>query len=73
MRLKEIKPNRWRLEEDKKGAAEVIVYLSRRLQRELVEEEALRQLANAASLPGVISPVVGMPDLHTGYGLPIGA
>ena len=23
-------------------------------------------------LPGVVSPVVGMPDIHTGYGLPIG-
>ncbi|MDI3538477.1 MAG: hypothetical protein PWP58_124 [Bacillota bacterium] len=72
MRLQETKPNRWRLEEGKKGAAEVIVYLSRRLQSELVEEEALRQLANAATLPGVVSPVVGMPDLHTGFGLPIG-
>lgn len=72
MRLKQVKPNRWRLEEGKKGAAEAIVYLSPRLHGELVEEEALQQLANAATLPGVVSPVVGMPDLHTGFGLPIG-
>jgi tRNA-splicing ligase RtcB len=72
MRLKRINPNRWRLEDGKKGAAEVIVYLSQRLRGELVEEEALRQLADAATLPGVVSPVVGMPDLHTGFGLPIG-
>jgi tRNA-splicing ligase RtcB len=36
-----------------------------------VEPEALRQLRNAACLPGVIG-VAGMPDIHTGYGLPIG-
>jgi tRNA-splicing ligase RtcB len=38
---------------------------------EAVEPEAMQQLRNAACLPGVIG-VAGMPDIHTGYGLPIG-
>jgi len=71
MRLKPAGPNRWRLENGKHGA-EAVVYLSPRLRAGLVEAEALQQLAHAASLPGVLSPVVGMPDLHTGFGLPIG-
>ena len=37
-----------------------------------LEEEAIEQLAAAAALPGVYKYVLGMPDIHTGYGLPIG-
>ena len=38
-----------------------------------VEDEAVKQLANVACMPGVIEPVVGLPDMHYGYGLPMGA
>jgi|Deesub1362A_J573_1020465.scaffolds.fasta_scaffold05098_1 tRNA-splicing ligase RtcB len=38
-----------------------------------VEDSAIQQLTNVASLPGVIEPVIGMPDMHWGYGLPMGA
>jgi tRNA-splicing ligase RtcB len=37
-----------------------------------LEEEAIEQLSAAAALPGVFKYVLGMPDIHTGYGLPIG-
>lgn len=36
-----------------------------------MEKTALQQLFDASQLPGMIS-VIGMPDLHQGYGLPIG-
>lgn len=32
----------------------------------------LKQLANVACLPGIVEPCLGMPDLHSGYGFPIG-
>jgi len=51
---------------------EIHVYLSPRLLAQFTETEALEQLYNASLLPGVVSPVVGMPDIHAGYGLPIG-
>ena len=38
---------------------------------EEIEKTALQQLFNASELPGILG-VVGMPDLHQGYGLPIG-
>ncbi|UCD03390.1 MAG: RtcB family protein, partial [Candidatus Aenigmatarchaeota archaeon] len=38
-----------------------------------IEDAAVEQLTNVACLPGVISPVVGLPDMHWGYGLPMGA
>lgn len=34
--------------------------------------EELQQLCDAAALPGVFGPVLGMPDIHAGFGLPIG-
>lgn len=49
-----------------------MVFLSAELKDEFQEEEALRQLADAASLPGVYRYVIGMPDIHSGFGLPIG-
>ncbi len=38
-----------------------------------VEDDAVQQLTNVATLPGVIGPVVGLSDMHWGYGLPMGA
>jgi tRNA-splicing ligase RtcB len=49
---------------------DVTVYGARAIV-DAVEPEALQQLRDAACLPGVIG-VAGMPDIHTGYGLPIG-
>ncbi len=39
---------------------------------ETLEEGAARQLANVATLPGIIGHSFGMPDIHWGYGFPIG-
>ncbi|ADQ15143.1 RtcB family protein [Halanaerobium hydrogeniformans] len=36
-----------------------------------IEDTALKQLFDASKIPGIIA-VIGMPDLHQGYGLPIG-
>ncbi|RTZ60026.1 MAG: hypothetical protein DSZ31_02795, partial [Gammaproteobacteria bacterium] len=38
----------------------------------LLEESAVLQAVNASRLPGVVEPVVVMPDVHVGYGFPIG-
>lgn len=46
-------------------------FLSHRL-AEGLEEGALTQLANVATLPGILRCSLGMPDIHWGYGFPIG-
>jgi tRNA-splicing ligase RtcB len=38
-----------------------------------MEDAAVQQLTNVATLPGVVEPVIGLPDMHWGYGLPMGA
>ncbi|HJJ28475.1 MAG TPA: RtcB family protein [Methanocorpusculum sp.] len=37
-----------------------------------IEDGALVQLANVATLPGILKYSLGMPDIHWGYGFPIG-
>jgi len=38
-----------------------------------MEDGAIEQLSNVCCLPGVIEPVIALPDAHFGYGLPMGA
>jgi tRNA-splicing ligase RtcB len=39
---------------------------------EYIEDEALIQLVNSTTLPGIVKYAIAMPDIHTGYGPPIG-
>jgi len=48
---------------------DVVAYVDNRI---MVEDEALRQLKNAARIPGV-RRVIATPDIHTGFGVPIGS
>lgn len=70
--LLELGPNRYRLEPRGDMKAGAVVYLSPDLLPPLREDGSLQQLADAACLPGVWDPVVGLPDIHSGFGLPIG-
>jgi len=49
----------------------VIIYADAAIER-LIEADALDQAANTATLPGLAGPALAMPDIHTGYGFPIG-
>jgi tRNA-splicing ligase RtcB len=46
--------------------------MSARMADGLHEEEALKQVANVATLPGILKAAMAMPDMHWGYGFPIG-
>jgi len=37
-----------------------------------VEPESLKQLLNVSKLPGLVGDAIAMPDIHWGYGFPIG-
>ena len=47
------------------------VYVSETLLEE-IEPEAIEQVINVASLPGIVKYSLAMPDCHTGYGFVIG-
>ena len=64
--------DRWRI--DPVGAMRVpgIVFASEALLPQVMEDEALRQVANVATLPGIVEASYAMPDVHWGYGFAIG-
>lgn len=65
-------PNCYRIRRRDEMRVDAVVYLNRELYASFVEDAALKQLTDAASLPGLVEPVIGMPDIHSGFGLPIG-
>jgi tRNA-splicing ligase RtcB len=63
---------RWRI--PKRGGMRVdgIVYASDAMMAELRDDPSLDQVANVAHLPGIVDASYAMPDIHWGYGFPIG-
>ena len=49
-----------------------IIFASRELIPDLAADRSLEQVANVATLPGIVTASFAMPDLHLGYGFPIG-
>jgi len=49
-----------------------VLFASDALARAASSDQSLRQVANVATLPGVVGASYAMPDVHSGYGFPIG-
>jgi len=71
--LKKLSEYLWELSPDFRSDMKVPcrVYASEKIIRE-TEEEALTQLVNTTTMPGVVKYTLAMPDIHSGYGPPIG-
>jgi tRNA-splicing ligase RtcB len=50
----------------------VRIFATRKLLEGSLDDLSLEQAVNAATLPGLAGPVLVMPDMHQGYGFPIG-
>jgi tRNA-splicing ligase RtcB (3'-phosphate/5'-hydroxy nucleic acid ligase) len=48
------------------------VYASREMMSDLQKDASLEQVVNVAHLPGIVGYSLAMPDIHWGYGFPIG-
>lgn len=48
------------------------IYASEKLMRQIQQDESLKQVRNVACLPGIVKYSLAMPDIHWGYGFPIG-
>lgn len=48
------------------------IYISREMIDDLQNDEAIKQVVNVAHLPGIQKYSLAMPDIHWGYGFPIG-
>lgn len=70
--LEEVAEYVWEIEQTGDMGSSARVYASEALLEEIAEDKTLEQLKNTTHLPGVVDPVICMPDGHQGYGFPVG-
>jgi len=72
--VERLDPYRWRIPRTYKPGMRTdgIVYASAEMMQEIKTDNCLEQVANVACLPGIVGPSLAMPDIHYGYGFPIG-
>jgi len=74
MDFKVKKIDEWRYLIPKKGAMRVpgLIFSSSELMPNIKDDRSLLQVVNVATLPGIVKHSLAMPDIHWGYGFPIG-
>ena len=72
VKLEKIDDWRWRLPKQGKMRTDGIVYANEGMMADIRKDKSLEQVANVAWLPGIVGSSMAMPDIHWGYGFPIG-
>jgi tRNA-splicing ligase RtcB len=72
IKLEKIDDNRWLLPQTGLMRVPGIIYANESIHDLLKKDESVRQVANVAHLPGIVNYSLAMPDIHWGYGFPIG-
>jgi tRNA-splicing ligase RtcB len=72
--VQKIDDYRWQIDKNYKPGMRVpgLIYADEHMLKVIREEQALEQVANVAFLPGIVGKSLAMPDIHWGYGFPIG-
>ena len=63
---------RWRIPRSGRMRVPGLVFASSAMMDEIRGDQSLEQVANVAELPGIVGASIAMPDIHWGYGFPIG-
>lgn len=71
-KIQKIDAYRWRIPREGKMRVDGIVYCTEEMLTDIKMEQAMEQVVNVAHLPGIIKYSLAMPDIHWGYGFPIG-
>jgi len=72
MNLHRVQDYLWRIEAEGGMSVPGLIYASDKLMEKIKTDKSLDQVANVACLPGIIKYSLAMPDIHWGYGFPIG-
>ncbi len=70
--LEKIDEYRWRIPRTGPMLTDGLVFADDELIKSIRQDRSLEQVANVACLPGIQGPSIAMPDIHWGYGFPIG-
>jgi tRNA-splicing ligase RtcB len=73
-KIEQLDANRWRIPKDSRADMRVdgIIYANEALIGDVLEGGGPLQVANVATLPGIVAASLAMPDIHWGYGFCIG-
>ncbi len=71
-RLEPIDDVRWRVPMQGAMRVEGRIYADAAMMTSLHDDPCIAQVANVATLPGIVGAALAMPDFHWGYGFPIG-
>ena len=72
IKLKKIDENRWLIPKEGKMRVPGLIFSSDQLIKDVQHDQSLVQVVNVATLPGIVKHSLAMPDIHWGYGFPIG-
>ncbi len=72
MKPVQLDPYRWEIPQHGAMRVPARIYATKEMMAAIREEETLTQLTNVAQLPGILKAAMAMPDIHWGYGFPIG-
>jgi tRNA-splicing ligase RtcB len=71
-KIQKVDDYRWRIPREGKMRTEGLVYANERMITDIRKDQSLVQVSNVAWLPGIVGNSLAMPDIHWGYGFPIG-
>lgn len=72
MNFEKVDDYRFRIPARGKMKAPGMIYASERMLDDIRQDRSPEQVANVAQLPGIVGHALAMPDIHWGYGFPIG-
>ena len=72
IKVSRIDAYRWRVERTGQMNTHGLIFADAELMRDLEGDQCIQQVVNVAHLPGIVGPSIAMPDIHWGYGFPIG-
>src|SRR4030042_2181338 len=70
--MQRLDENRFLIPRSGKMRVPGIIYANEKIYQLLKNDESTKQVANVACLPGIVNYSLCMPDVHWGYGFPIG-
>lgn len=69
--IEKVNANQFVIKKSNNMNTDCTLFLNDKLLKQ-VEQEAINQIKNVATLPGIKGNALAMPDMHSGYGFPIG-
>lgn len=72
--LKQLTPYLWEIPQTARSDMRVParMYVSKKMLADIFKDESVKQIMNVATMPGIVNYALAMPDIHEGYGFPIG-